>query len=233
MTFDDGGEVDDKVIAVLATTSGDHITSFERLGAQGSRKPPTYWSTTKNPQETQPPAKVNAFLGGEMRRWDRNLLRRATTADRGQTRVNYDQRRSLPAQPPRSNRAGAKMRRLSNAFSMTEGLGLSLAWHAPGPGQNKRPRIGNGRAATPLRRLPPAPLQRHTAIPDSAAGRKCPHSPATPTAIAPFTISESRILLRSSARVRSVWSADGKIYGPWARGDPRSQEPPHPRAPCR
>ena len=44
MTFDDGGEVDDKVIAVLADDKRmDHIISFEQLGEHW-KKETTYYS---------------------------------------------------------------------------------------------------------------------------------------------------------------------------------------------
>ena len=50
MTFDDGGEVDDKVIAVLADDKRvDHIKSFEDLKITGRRKPPTGSTKTSKP----------------------------------------------------------------------------------------------------------------------------------------------------------------------------------------
>ncbi|NQV10322.1 MAG: inorganic diphosphatase [Cyanobacteria bacterium] len=65
MTFDDGGEVDDKVIAVLADDKRvDHITSYEQLGAQWVKETTYYWEHYKDLKKPGT-CKVNAFLGVE------------------------------------------------------------------------------------------------------------------------------------------------------------------------
>ena len=49
MKFDDGGEVDDKVIAVLADDKRmDHITSHEQLGEHWRRETEYYWTHYKD-----------------------------------------------------------------------------------------------------------------------------------------------------------------------------------------
>ncbi len=49
MKFDDGGEVDDKVIAVLADDKRmDHLTSYEQLGAQWVTETTYYWEHYKD-----------------------------------------------------------------------------------------------------------------------------------------------------------------------------------------
>ena len=49
MTFDDGGEVDDKVIAVLADDKRmDHIKSFEQLGDHWIKETTYYWEHYKD-----------------------------------------------------------------------------------------------------------------------------------------------------------------------------------------
>jgi inorganic pyrophosphatase len=49
MKFDDGGEVDDKVIAVLADDKRmDHITSHEQLGPQWLTETTYYWEHYKD-----------------------------------------------------------------------------------------------------------------------------------------------------------------------------------------
>ena len=49
MTFDDGGEVDDKVICVLADDKRmDHITSYEQLGAHWLKETTYYWEHYKD-----------------------------------------------------------------------------------------------------------------------------------------------------------------------------------------
>ena len=49
MTFDDGGEVDDKVIAVLADDKRmDHITSYEQLGSHWLKETTYYWEHYKD-----------------------------------------------------------------------------------------------------------------------------------------------------------------------------------------
>ena len=49
MTFDDGGEVDDKVIAVLADDKRmDHIKSFEDLGDHWKKETTYYWEHYKD-----------------------------------------------------------------------------------------------------------------------------------------------------------------------------------------
>lgn len=65
MTFDDGGEVDDKVIAVLADDKRvDHIASYEQLGAQWVKETTYYWEHYKDLKKPGT-CKVNAFLGVE------------------------------------------------------------------------------------------------------------------------------------------------------------------------
>ena len=49
MKFDDSGEVDDKVIAVLADDKRmDHITSYEQLGPQWQKETAYYWEHYKD-----------------------------------------------------------------------------------------------------------------------------------------------------------------------------------------
>lgn len=49
MKFDDGGEVDDKVIGVLADDKRmDHITSYEQLGAHWLKETQYYWEHYKD-----------------------------------------------------------------------------------------------------------------------------------------------------------------------------------------
>jgi len=49
MKFDDGGEVDDKVIAVLADDKRqDHITDYQQLGAQWLKETQYYWEHYKD-----------------------------------------------------------------------------------------------------------------------------------------------------------------------------------------
>ncbi len=63
MTFDDGGEVDDKVIAVLADDKRmDHITSFEQLGEHWLNETQYYWEHYKDLKKPGT-CKVNGFLG--------------------------------------------------------------------------------------------------------------------------------------------------------------------------
>ena len=63
MTFDDGGEVDDKVIAVLADDKRmDHITSFEQLGGQWLKETQYYWEHYKDLKKPGT-CRVNGFLG--------------------------------------------------------------------------------------------------------------------------------------------------------------------------
>ncbi|MGK9281298.1 inorganic diphosphatase, partial [Micrococcus luteus] len=48
MKFDDGGEVDDKVICVLADDKRmDHITSYEQLGEHWIKETTYYWEHYK------------------------------------------------------------------------------------------------------------------------------------------------------------------------------------------
>ena len=62
MTFDDGGEVDDKVIAVLADDKRmDHITSFTQLGEQWVTETQYYWEHYKDLKKPGT-CKVNGFL---------------------------------------------------------------------------------------------------------------------------------------------------------------------------
>ena len=63
MTFDDGGEVDDKVIAVLADDKRmDHITSFEQLGDHWKKETQYYWEHY-NDLKKPGTCKVNGVLG--------------------------------------------------------------------------------------------------------------------------------------------------------------------------
>jgi len=63
MTFDDGGEVDDKVIAVLADDKRmDHIISFEQLGEHWLTETKYYWEHYKDLKKPGT-CKVNGFFG--------------------------------------------------------------------------------------------------------------------------------------------------------------------------
>lgn len=63
MKFDDGGEVDDKVIAVLADDKRmDHITSFEQLGEHWRNETTHYWEFYKHLKKPGT-CKVNGFFG--------------------------------------------------------------------------------------------------------------------------------------------------------------------------
>ena len=65
MTFDDGGEVDDKVIAVLADDKRvDHITSYEQLGEQWVKETRYYWEHYKDLKKPGT-CHVNGFYGVE------------------------------------------------------------------------------------------------------------------------------------------------------------------------
>ena len=65
MTFDDGGEVDDKVIAVLADDKRmDHITSFEQLGEHWLKETQYYWEHYKDLKKPGS-CRVNGFFGVE------------------------------------------------------------------------------------------------------------------------------------------------------------------------
>ena len=65
MTFDDGGEVDDKVIAVLADDKRmNHITSFEQLGEHWLNETKYYWEHYKDLKKPGT-CKVNGFFGVE------------------------------------------------------------------------------------------------------------------------------------------------------------------------
>ncbi len=62
MKFDDGGEVDDKVIGVLADDKRmDHITSYEQLGAHWIRETQYYWEHYKDLKKPGT-CKVNGFF---------------------------------------------------------------------------------------------------------------------------------------------------------------------------
>jgi len=62
MKFDDGGEVDDKVIAVLADDKRmDHITSYEQLGAHWVKETTYYWEHYKDLKKPGT-CKVNGFF---------------------------------------------------------------------------------------------------------------------------------------------------------------------------
>lgn len=63
MLFDDGGEVDDKVIAVLADDKRmDHITSYEQLGAHWLKETQYYWEHYKDLKKPGT-CRVNGFAG--------------------------------------------------------------------------------------------------------------------------------------------------------------------------
>jgi inorganic pyrophosphatase len=65
MKFDDGGEVDDKVIWVLADDKRmDHITSYEQLGAHWEKETSYYWEHYKDLKKPGT-CKVNGFFGVE------------------------------------------------------------------------------------------------------------------------------------------------------------------------
>lgn len=62
MKFDDGGEVDDKVIGVLADDKRmDHITSFEQLGEHWKKETQYYWEHYKDLKKPGT-CKVNGFF---------------------------------------------------------------------------------------------------------------------------------------------------------------------------
>lgn len=62
MTFDDGGEVDDKVIGVLADDKRmDHIQSFEDLGEHWKKETTYYWEHYKDLKKPGT-CKVNGFF---------------------------------------------------------------------------------------------------------------------------------------------------------------------------
>jgi inorganic pyrophosphatase len=63
MKFDDGGEVDDKVIAVLADDKRmDHISSYEQLGAHWLKETQYYWEHYKDLKKPGT-CRVNGFAG--------------------------------------------------------------------------------------------------------------------------------------------------------------------------
>nr|YP_002049483.1 putative inorganic pyrophosphatase [Paulinella chromatophora]ACB43273.1 putative inorganic pyrophosphatase [Paulinella chromatophora] len=65
MTFDDGGEVDDKVIAVLADDKRmDHITHYEQLGDHWIKETTYYWEHYKDLKKVGT-CHVNGFFGVE------------------------------------------------------------------------------------------------------------------------------------------------------------------------
>ena len=65
MTFDDGGEVDDKVIGVIADDKrSDHITSFDQLGDHWIKETTYYWEHYKDLKKPGT-CKVNGFFGVE------------------------------------------------------------------------------------------------------------------------------------------------------------------------
>ncbi len=65
MTFDDGGEVDDKVIGVIADDKRmDHITSFEDLGNHWITETTYYWEHYKDLKKPGT-CTVNGFFGIE------------------------------------------------------------------------------------------------------------------------------------------------------------------------
>ncbi|KGG12898.1 MULTISPECIES: inorganic diphosphatase [Prochlorococcus] len=65
MTFDDGGEVDDKIIGVIADDKRlDHIKSFEQLGEHWLQETKYYWEHYKDLKKPGT-CKVNGFFGVE------------------------------------------------------------------------------------------------------------------------------------------------------------------------
>ena len=65
MTFDDGGEVDDKVIGVIADDKRmDHIQSFEQLGNHWINETTYYWEHYKDLKKPGT-CTVNGFFGVE------------------------------------------------------------------------------------------------------------------------------------------------------------------------
>ncbi len=65
MKFNDGGEVDDKVIAVLADDKRmDHITSYEQLGEHWLKETTYYWEHYKHLKKPGT-CKVDGFFGVE------------------------------------------------------------------------------------------------------------------------------------------------------------------------
>ncbi len=65
MKFDDGGEVDDKIIAVISDDKRvDHIKSFEDMGEHWLRETTYYWEHYKDLKKPGT-CKVNGFLGVE------------------------------------------------------------------------------------------------------------------------------------------------------------------------
>ena len=65
MTFDDGGEVDDKVIAVLADDKRmEHIISYEQLGEHWLKETKYYWEHYKDLKKPGT-CRVNGFFGVE------------------------------------------------------------------------------------------------------------------------------------------------------------------------
>ena len=65
MKFDDGGEVDDKVIAVLADDKRmDHIHTFEELGEHWLKETKYYWEHYKDLKKPGT-CTVNGFYGIE------------------------------------------------------------------------------------------------------------------------------------------------------------------------
>jgi len=63
MTFDDGGEVDDKVIGVIADDKRmDHIKSFEQLGEHWINETTYYWEHYKDLKKPGT-CNVNGFFG--------------------------------------------------------------------------------------------------------------------------------------------------------------------------
>ena len=65
MTFDDGGEVDDKVIGVIADDKRvDHIKSFEQLGKHWINETTYYWEHYKDLKKPGT-CTVNGFFGVE------------------------------------------------------------------------------------------------------------------------------------------------------------------------
>ena len=65
MKFDDGGEVDDKVICVLADDKRmDHITSYEQLGEHWIKETTYYWEHYKDLKKPGT-CTVNGFFGND------------------------------------------------------------------------------------------------------------------------------------------------------------------------
>jgi len=115
---------------------------------------------------------------------------------------------------------------------MLKAAGTELsAGMLPGPGpRTSGPPHGNGRAChgPAAAEAPSKPRCNVNGHPDSAAGRSGPtQALPTPTAIAvPNQRIQNPAGSRSGREIRLEFR-DGKIYGPWARGDRGRSQDPH------